>query len=331
MVTLVALIVWKLRPRMVFLPWLAISAMDGAFLSSALLKVPDGAWFTITLAAVLTAVFVLWRFGKEAQWSAERQHCEPLSHFVQSDDHGHLRLTASTPRVSTTVKNPASPLGEQISTTQGFGIFFDKSGAFTPLVFSQFISKLVSKPAVSVFFHLRPIETPTVALADRYIVRQLPHLSDCYRVVARYGYMDEVVTPDLAALIYDRVRDYILLRERGGGWEESVVMDSFDERKVAVDTDAVGLASSDIKHPLPLPTRAAASSEDELQRLQQAFDHRVLYIIGKEELHLASTSNLWRRVWLKMFLFVRENTRNKMANLKVSTDRLVEIGWVMEV
>jgi K+ transporter len=62
--------VWRLSPFIVFLPWLTIALMDGTFLSSALTKVPDGAWFTLTLAIVLGAIFMLWRFGKEqVNWS----------------------------------------------------------------------------------------------------------------------------------------------------------------------------------------------------------------------------------------------------------------------
>jgi KUP system potassium uptake protein len=57
--------VWRLSPFIVFLPWLTIALMDGTFLSSSLTKVPDGAWFTLTLAIVLGAIFMLWRFGKE--------------------------------------------------------------------------------------------------------------------------------------------------------------------------------------------------------------------------------------------------------------------------
>src|SRR5262245_9961364 len=50
MVTLVAILVWRINPYFVFLPWLTVACLDGAFLSSVLTKVPDGAWFTILLA-----------------------------------------------------------------------------------------------------------------------------------------------------------------------------------------------------------------------------------------------------------------------------------------
>ena len=325
MTTLTALIVWRLRPWMVVLPWLAISAMDGAFLSSALTKVPDGAWFTITLAAVLAGVFILWRFGKEQQWSAERQDRNPLSYYVRKDEDGSLRLTNFTTTTSTSEK----PLGEKLSMTKGFGIFFDKGGDKTPMIFSQFINKLVSKPEVTVFFHLRPLETPTVDISERYVVRQLDHIPNCYRVVARYGYMDEVVTPDLAALIYSRVSDHIILQQSRRN-EHSAISAISSANDLPTKGFEADLDDGTEKMP-PVSNTTQLATATSLNRLQEAFEHRVLYIIGKEEMHIKPKTNVWRLVLLKIFLFVRENTRNKMANLKVPTDRLVEIGFVMDV
>lgn len=328
MATLTALIVWRLRPWMVVLPWLAISAMDGAFLSSALTKVPNGAWFTIMLASVLAGLFILWRFGKEQQWRAEHIDRNPLAHYVQTDNEGNLRLTTSS----------GKPVGEELSLTRGFGIFFDKGGDKTPIVFSQFINKLVSKPEVTVFFHLRPLETPTVDINERYIVRKIEHIPDCYRVVARYGYMDEIVTPDLAALVYNRIRDHVLLEQSRRHGEIPVSSTATSERLSAPDGTVQGTSEAEKKLSCVDPMASEVTLSDdgeaiptEVARLQRAFEHRVLYIIGKEELHLAPTTKWWRLVLLKIFLFVRENTRNKMANLKVPTNRLVEIGFVMEI
>lgn len=328
MTALTALLVWRLRPWMVVLPWLAISAMDGAFLSSALTKVPDGAWFTITLAAMLACIFILWRFGKEQQWRAERHDRNPLSYYVRKDDEGSLRLTNFADTIL------EKPLGEKLSVTKGFGIFFDKGGDKTPMIFSQFINKLVSKPEVTVFFHLRPLETPTIDISERYVVRQLDSLPNCYRVVARYGYMDEVVTPDLAALIYHRVSDHIMVQQHRRD-EESPASDHvcdgiMTEKSCTIATTSpttTATATTTNTNTTATPLGNSAN----LSNLKAAFEHRVLYIVGKEEMHIQPHTPMWRLVLVKIFLFVRENTRNKMANWKVPTDRLVEIGFVMEV
>lgn len=38
-----------------------------------------------------------------------------------------------------------------------------------------------------------------------------------------------------------------------------------------------------------------------------------------------------RRGTLSAFLWMRENTRSKIANLRVETERVVEVGFVKEV
>src|SRR5436190_19475313 len=94
MVTLVALLVWRLNPFLVFSPWLIIACVDCLYLSSALKKVPDGAWFTLTLAGVLASLFLLWRFGKENQWRAEAEDRFQPTRFIQKREDGRLQLTA---------------------------------------------------------------------------------------------------------------------------------------------------------------------------------------------------------------------------------------------
>jgi KUP system potassium uptake protein len=103
--------------------------------SAALFKVPQGAWFTLTLATVLASVLILWRFGKEQQWAAEAEDRFPTTHLVVKNEDGSIRLTDRYG-------------GETLSVIRGFGIFFDKAGETTPAVFSQFLTKLVAAPEV---------------------------------------------------------------------------------------------------------------------------------------------------------------------------------------
>src|SRR2546423_7046272 len=133
MVSLAAMFVWRIRPYWVFFPWLIIACLDGTYLSSALTKVPDGAWFTITLATVLTCCFILWRFGKEQQWAAEAADRFPTSHIVRKREDGQLQLTERYG-------------GGILSSIPCFGIYFDKVGETTPIVFSQWVIKLVAAP-----------------------------------------------------------------------------------------------------------------------------------------------------------------------------------------
>jgi KUP system potassium uptake protein len=306
MVTLVAILVWRIKPYFVFLPWLVIACMDGTFLSSALLKVPDGAWFTILLATILASVFILWRFGKEQQWFAEAEDRFPTTHFVKTNDAGDLQLTEMFG-------------GKVLSRAQGFGIFFDKAGETTPIIFSQFIRKLVTAPEVVVFFHLRPLDQPSVLPSDRYHVTRLA-MTNCYRLVVRHGYMDEVITPDLAALIYDQIHKHIVSRALDREGENS--SSSGTESKAPIVT-------GDFTPSIRAPSTGSTSSR--LEALERAFNHEVLYIIGKEQMRVKRGTNLLRRAVLETFLILRDNTRAKIASLKVPMDKVIEIGFVKEV
>lgn len=323
MVTLVALIVWLKPWYFVVLPWLFIVCIDGAFLSSALTKVPNGAWFTLMMAAVLASIFILWRFGKEQQWKAEAEDRLPTSFFVKHDEEGQYRLVQHS--------------NELLSSNRGFGIFFDKIGDKTPVVFSQFIGKLVTKPDVMVFLHMRAVETPTVGDDERYFVHNLA-LPNCYRLVIRHGYMDAVITPDLAAVVFAQIRKHIIRThsERNFPRKGVHVPTAFEVENADTDkangNGPIELGKVSYSSETDTPSQEDSGSlPSTLAYVERAYDHRVLYVIGKEEMKIKESAPFWRKILLSAFLFIRHNSRNKMANIKVPTDRLVEIGFLKEI
>ena len=68
-----------------------------------------------------------------------------------------------------------------------------------------------------------------------------------------------------------------------------------------------------------------------LTRLEEAYAHKVLYIIGKEQMKIKTDASFLRKVLLHTFLWIRDNTRNKMANLRVPTDKVIEVGFLKEI
>lgn len=221
-----------------------------------------------------------------------------------------------------------------------------------------------------VFFHLRPLETPSVPPEARYTVTRVA-IPNCYRLVVRHGYMDEVITPDLASLVCEQVRNYIVcqgaaLRTKAN--EDGTTTTSVQPRDVSFT-------------PLPRgekgysdPEKKSQTTEQtiamDLSKLQEAFDRQVLYIIGKEQMKIKNGTGIWRRILLSAFLWLRDNTRTKVcwfrvhvswnisspvsfptlqkvqyiedlciadhdivqvANLRVQPDRVIEMGFVKEV
>ncbi|XP_044721491.1 potassium transporter [Hirsutella rhossiliensis] len=309
MVTLVAILVWRRPIWLVCMPALLFATLDGLYLSSALNKVPDGAWFTLLLSAILAGSFLLWRFGKENQWRAEAEDRFPPKNLVTKTEDGSLALT---PRWG----------GIPISTVGGFGIFFDKTGVLTPSVFTHFISKLGTVPNVSVFFHLHPVETPSVADEERYHVSRFTAIPGCYRLVISHGYMDEVISPDLGILIYEQVRRFIMKQSAA-----KPVAANF----AAENESGNNVTSGSVENAEDLPEPMNERLEAELMRLDRAYSQKVLYIVGKGQMRVRTGTSIMRRILLVTFLWLRDNTRAKVANLRLTMERIVEVGFVKEI
>jgi len=304
MVTLVAILVWRFPIWIVVFPALFFATLDGLYLSSALNKVPDGAWFTLLVAGLLAGMFLLWRFGKENQWRAEAEDRFPPSSFVTKDgEEDRLRLTSRWG-------------GDRLSPVSGLAIFFDKTGVLTPSVFTHFVSKIGALPDVSIFFHLHPVETPSVPDEERFHVSRFTSISGCYRLVARHGFMDEVVSPDLGALIYQEIRRFVV--------RQAAAKSAASEQ----DTTAASASTEDTNTPPELSDEKIAA---ELARLDRAYAHKVLYIVGKGQMKIRIGTSIFRRFILGTFLWIRDNSRAKIANLRLSMERVVEVGFVKEV
>jgi len=69
----------------------------------------------------------------------------------------------------------------------------------------------------------------------------------------------------------------------------------------------------------------------ELDAINRAAAAQLVYIMGKEQMKIKEGTNIVRRVFLEMFLWIRENSRTKMADMNIPVDNLVEVGFVKEI
>uniref|UniRef100_A0A093UL68 Potassium transporter 20 n=1 Tax=Talaromyces marneffei PM1 TaxID=1077442 RepID=A0A093UL68_TALMA len=297
MVAVVAVIVWRFPIYLVFPVFIVFALWDGMFLSSALSKVPHGAWVTLMIAVALTLLFVMWRYGKERQWKAENSDNVPLSQTTTLKE-GQLALQSSFGNST-------------IVPINGLGIFFDKAGlsSTTPPVFLHFLQKFGAAPDVSVFFHLRALNVPTVPPNERYTIGRCftygeedgsKHaIPNTFRLIVRHGYTDEVITPDLGILVLDLIREFL------------------DHKPSKSSSDT--------------PSASATTKAVESDALQRAFKSQVIYIVGKEHLRITPGTNIVKRLVLMLFLYVRDVTSSKVQHLNVQADRVVEVGFVKNI
>ncbi|CAJ2506857.1 Uu.00g080430.m01.CDS01 [Anthostomella pinea] len=287
MVSLVAILVWRFPLYLVLPVFLVFVALDGAYTSAVLTKVPEGAWFTLLLAAILCSIFILWRYGKEQQWSAESLGRLPPASLITATPASGGN-TVAVPRLSSAFG------GAPISTVEGLGIFFDKTGdvGLLPVAFTQFLIKFAARPRVLIFFHMRPLPVPFVPLSERYVITRSHAIgTGCYTVALRHGYADDIIRPGLARELVAQVELAITARHR--------------------DVDTAELAA-----------------------LRAACEAQTVYVLGKETMRIKRAKGVGavaRRALLGLFLWLRENSRTKLADLDIDADRLIEVGFVKEI
>ncbi|KAM0420583.1 hypothetical protein ACHAPT_011629 [Fusarium lateritium] len=310
LVSLVALIVWRIPTIVVLFGFLVFILLDSIYLSAAMNKVPDGGWFAIVLSFILSTIFILWRWGKEQQWEAELKDVIDPADFLLSSRSTSRNNSIARDAGDSSIRSVRLRLapefgGGSITPAPGLGIFFDKvggSGDHIPKVFTQFIRKFQTRPQVIVFFHMRPLSQPTVPYDQRFVIsRVTTKIPSCYQIVLRHGYMDDILTPNLARIIVNELMTFIT---RGPFPPD--------------------------ENDLPPEVR------DELDALRSAEEAQTVYLMGKQTMRVQKREqrtirNMFRRVALEAFLWIRENSRTKLANLDIDPDSLVEVGFVKEI
>jgi KUP system potassium uptake protein len=332
LVALVAIIVWRIRWWIVFPLWLIEATFEGLYMTSALTKVPDGAWFTLGLAVILAMIFTTWRYGKEKQWAVERKGRLRLNRLVSKGKGGGLKL------------NPGLG-GQEIITTKGIGIFFDKPGGdFVPVIYEEFLRKFEAQPEVQVFLHLRATTVPFVPDDERYAVTRTG-LPNCYRMIIRYGYSEQAVSPQLGRIIYDELRKYITSMGQkpaptpGDATQNPPSIE--DATHTSTDMNKDESTSEDAEK----GQLSAAGSISEgnvaeldsqiqkrLETLDSAYRSQTIYLLGKEHLKMPERGvNIFKRFLLGVYLFMRDSTGEKVVAFRIPMNKMVEVGFIKEL
>ncbi|KAI7858889.1 potassium transporter-domain-containing protein [Circinella umbellata] len=205
LMTLVTIIVWRWNIFLSLAFLLFFGLIDGAYLTSALRKVPQGAWFTILVAVVLSTVMYIWRYGSLRQWDYERV----LKLKLRQDKLNGLDEVENTTAGRTITT--ATALSTKLNTVM---IVFDPAGFDSPMSFQHLQSALQVDPTVVIFCHLRHVNIAAVAEDERMIVFKPEGTESTYRIIVRQGYKD---LPDTSVEFGLMLSNHIarLLQEEG--------------------------------------------------------------------------------------------------------------------
>jgi KUP system potassium uptake protein len=159
-----------IRDRWGYPLWLSVLVtgffmlVDATFFAAAMHKVLEGGWFPLLMGAVVFTIMVTWKRGREILLERLRSAAWPLTSFLQS-------LFVSPPqRVS------------------GTGVFLTSAPDATPHALMHSLKHYKVLHQRNVFLTVEFADVPWVAPHERVTCEPLGH--DCWRVRARYGFMD---------------------------------------------------------------------------------------------------------------------------------------------
>jgi len=139
--------------------------VDAVFLSAAMLKVLEGGWFPLALAAVLFVVMTSWRRGRGRLAERLRGASPPLSGFLTSLlAHPPVRVPGTAVFLTAT---PEATPGALLHSLKHYGVLHERN----------------------VFLTVAVRDVPWIAPGER--VECEPVERDCWRVTARFGFVEE--------------------------------------------------------------------------------------------------------------------------------------------
>ena len=146
--------------------------VDGAYFASNLTKIPDGGWFPLLVAAVVFTVLTTWATGRRLLRARLEEGSIPLAVFIKS-------------------------VADSLHRVPGTSVFMSASADAIPSALLHNIKHNQVLHERVIILTVQVEEIPHVAAADRVTAED--HGDGFYRIVMRYGFMEEPDVPrDLA-------------------------------------------------------------------------------------------------------------------------------------
>lgn len=165
--------VWKWHPVVATLVTGSFLVVDGVYFASNVTKIPDGGWFPLLVAAVAFTVLTTWATGRRLMRSRLAEDAMPIDLFLQS-------------------------VGDRVRRVAGSSVFLASNADGIPqaLLHNLKHNHILHQRVVILTVVTRGV--PHVAAEGRSDVEDLGQ--GFYRMVLKYGFMDEVDIPaELAA------------------------------------------------------------------------------------------------------------------------------------
>ncbi|CAG8758151.1 23185_t:CDS:10, partial [Cetraspora pellucida] len=289
LLTIVIRVVWRLPIIVSVIFFCIFFIVDASFLGANLKKIESGGWFTLCIAAFLTIMMYIWRWGTVRVLHHERSQSPDLSEiFKDKNVSTDNNMEISFPEIALE-NNNATILGSgnendsivsktHLTRSPGISLFYSDIGTNIPLSFIQFVKHFSIIPQNVIFITIRTVGDPKVGDNDRLKVKKIKNYEDCYQVTARYGYSEQI----------SQRREFLLQLV------ESIRKIDPNNKILAKDFD---------------PDSSL-----------------VTYVVGQHYLCSTHNSPWWIKILINVYTFIYFNSRKFYSNWDIPVDSIVVVG-----
>jgi KUP system potassium uptake protein len=353
LMALVITFVWHRSILLGVVFFLFFGSIEAAYLSSAIMKVPQGGWVSLLLAFVFITIMFIWQYGTRRKYNFDLHNKVSLKWL--------LGLGPS--------------LG--IVRVPGIGLVYSELATGVPAIFSHFVTNLPAIHNVLVFVCVKTVQVPYVSPEERFLIGRIcPRPYRMYRCIVRYGYKDiqrddgnfenqlikciaefiqmEAVEPQFLpsdnasfdgrmAVISSRIIESSssLVVSSSSIQEESVdgitsIQSSksltLQSLRSAYDDENPQLRRRQVRFQLADNPGMQSSVKDELLELIQAKEAGVAYIMGHSYVKARRSSSFLKKLMIDIgYSFLRKNCRGPGVALNIPHISLIEVGMIYYV
>jgi KUP system potassium uptake protein len=354
---LVIIFVWQknLLTSLLFLVF--FGALEAAYLSAAVMKVPQGGWGPIALSAVFMSIMYVWHYGTRRKYQFDLQNKVSMKWIL----------------------NLGPSLG--IMRVPGIGLIYTELVTGVPAIFSHFVTNLPAFHQVLVFVCVKSVPVPYVPMDERYLIGRIgPREYRMYRCIVRYGYKDvQKDDENFENHLVMSIARFIQMEAEESASSGTGSYESSPEGRMAVvhttDTTGTGLVVRDssveddaaatslsltrssksetlrslqsiyeleavgsvrrrrrVRFQIDEEERIDPQVRDELSDLLEAKEAGVAYIIGHSYVKARKNSSFLKTFAINYaYSFLRKNCRGPSVTLHIPHISLIEVGMIYYV
>lgn len=328
---------------------LFFGVIEGVYLSSAFIKVPQGGWVPIMLSLVIVLVMYVWHYGTRKKYNFDLHNKVSLKWI--------LGLGPS--------------LG--IVRVPGIGLIYSELAVGVPAIFSHFVTNLPAFHKVLVFVCVKSVPVPYVSPEERFLIgRVCPRPYRMYRCIVRYGYKDipkddgefedlliksiaefiqmEAVEPQFSGSDSSSIDGRMaVISTRSVQSNSSLIISEHDDLDIdevtqssrsltlqslrsVYEDESVQIRRRRVRFQLPQSPAMDQDVKEELLDLIEAKEFGVAYVMGHSYVKARRSSTFLKKLSIDIgYSFLRKNCRGPSVALNIPHISLIEVGMIYYV